>query len=37
MKDHRGSIRVVMDAEGGKELGQGGEPVCTVFFLMAIA
>lgn len=32
MKDHLGSVRVVMDAEGGEELGQGSEPVCTVFF-----
>ena len=31
MKDHLGSMRVVMDAEGGEELGQGSEPVCTVF------
>ena len=37
LRDHLGSVRVVMDAEGGEELGQGSEPVCTVFFLMEIA
>ncbi len=31
LRDHEGNVRVVMDAEGGEELGQGSVPVCTVF------